>query len=557
MSTPATSDQWWKNGIVYCLDVETYLDGDGDGVGDLTGLVDRVDYLAGIGVTTLWLMPFHPSPDRDDGYDIVDFYGVDPRLGTLGEFVELVRTCRERGIRVIIDLVVNHTSDRHPWFQQARADRSSRYRDWYVWADSPEEGGSMGETFPGAQGGVWTYDRTAGQHYLHRFYRHQPDLNVANPAVRAEIARIVGFWLELGVSGFRVDAVPFLLELNGIPDAPTVDPHRYLKELRAFVQRRRGDAVLLGEVNLPPEEQRRYFGDEDGDELHLVFNFSVMQRIYLGMARGDATVVADALRDLPGVPFDSQWATFLRNHDELTLDQLDDDERAEVFAAFGPERRMQIYGRGLRRRLPTMLGGDRGRIEMVYSLQFSLPGTPVLFYGEEIGMGENLAAPGRAAVRTPMQWSGGPGAGFSTADPSRFPAPVAPTSHAGWPVDVASARRDPSSLLNWFERLIRRRRETPELGYGTARVLDSGVPAVLVHRCDWEGATVVAVHNLSASRCRVRIPLDGDGDADVVALDPLLDDRTVECCDRLAELDVGRYGYHWFRARRAGHRVTP
>ncbi|HZA86027.1 MAG TPA: alpha-amylase family protein, partial [Acidimicrobiales bacterium] len=398
MTLASTSDQWWKNGVVYCLDVETFLDGNGDGVGDLGGLVERIDYLAGIGVSTIWLMPFHPTPDLDDGYDVVDFYGVDPRLGSLGDFVEVVRTAHDRGMRVIIDLVVNHTSDRHPWFQAARSDPASPYRDWYVWADEPPDDPALAEVFPGEQGGVWTFDRKAKQHYLHRFFRHQPDLNIANPAVRAEIARIVGFWLELGVSGFRVDAVPFLLELAGIEGAPTVDPHRYLKDLRAFVQRRKGDAILLGEVNLSPDEQRDYFGDEDGDELNLVFNFTVMQRTYLALARGDAGPVEQALSALPGVPFDSQWATFLRNHDELTLDKLTDDERQEVFDAFGPEPDMQLYGRGLRRRLPPMLGGNVDQLKMAYSLLFSLPGTPVLFYGEEIGMGENLAAEGRAAV---------------------------------------------------------------------------------------------------------------------------------------------------------------
>ncbi len=273
MSLRSTSDQWWKNGLIYCLDVETFLDWNGDGMGDLAGLTERIDYLAGLGVTTMWLMPFYPTPDRDDGYDITDFYGVDHRLGTLGQFVEVVRTAHDRGIRVIIDLVVNHTSDQHPWFQASRSDPDSPFRDWYVWSDEPIEDPALTETFPGEQGGVWTYDEKAGQYYLHRFYPHQPDLNIANPAVREEIARILGFWMALGVSGFRVDAVPFLLELDGITGAPELDPHQYLKELRAFVQRRRGDAILLGEVNLPPKQQREFFGDEDGDELHLVFNF--------------------------------------------------------------------------------------------------------------------------------------------------------------------------------------------------------------------------------------------------------------------------------------------
>jgi maltose alpha-D-glucosyltransferase/alpha-amylase len=556
MSVEFTSDQWWKNGVMYCLDVETFLDSDGDGCGDMAGLVERIDYLAGIGVSTLWLMPFYPSPDQDDGYDVTDFYGVDPRLGSLGEFVEVVRTARDRGMRVIVDLVVNHTSDKHPWFQAARSSRESPYRDWYVWADEPPENTTLSETFPGDQGGVWTYDRRTRQHYLHRFYQHQPDLNIANPAVREEIARIVGFWLQVGVSGFRVDAVPFLIELEGIEGAPTVDPHRYLKDLRSFVQRRMGEAILLGEVNLPPKQQREFFGDEDGDELNLVFNFSVMQRVYLAMARQDARPVAKALADLPPVPFDSQWATFLRNHDELTLDQLSDGERQEVFDAFGPEPDMQIYGRGLRRRLPPMLGGHPQRIRMAYSLLFSLPGTPVLFYGEEIGMGENLAAEGRMAVRTPMQWSDEPGAGFSTANPRRFPNPLTEGEYGPLAVNVVSERRDDGSLLNWFERLIRRRRETPELGLGRWSVVTTDEPAVLAHRCDWDGSTVVAVHNFGAGPCRIDVPLEGIDDA-VGAIDLLDGSAEHPLAEPVLRLTLDGYGYQWLRIRREGQRLAP
>jgi trehalose synthase len=558
MSLSTTSDQWWKNGVIYCLDPETFLDWNDDGVGDFAGLVERIDYLAGIGVSTIWLMPFYPSPDRDDGYDITDFYGVDPRIGSLGDFVEVVRTAHDRGMRVVIDLVVNHTSDQHPWFRSARSDPDSPYRDWYVWSKKKPSTQGMTEVFPGEQGGVWTRDEEAGEWYLHRFFPYQPDLNVANPAVRAEIARIIGFWLELGVDGFRVDAVPFLLEMNGIAGTDGLDPHRHLKDLRAFVQRRRGDAILLGEVNLPPAEQRAYFGDEDGDELNLVFNFSVMQRVYLALARQDATVLAEALDSLPPVPFDSQWATFLRNHDELTLDQLTDDERAEVFEAFGNDEDMQAYGRGLRRRLPPMLGGDRRRIHMAYSLLFSLPGTPVLFYGEEIGLGENLGVDGRGAVRTPMQWTDEPGAGFSRLDPEHFPAPLPDGEFGPLAVNVAAQRRDPDSLLNWFERLIRRRRETPEIGLGTCSVIPSEVPSVLVHRCAWDGGTVLAVHNVGPEPCRLEIPLDDLEDpGSVTGCDDLLGPERIDLDEPVLPLMVDGYGYRWFRIRRHGHRAAP
>jgi trehalose synthase len=376
MKITDTSDLWWKTAVIYCLDVETFLDWGGDGTGDFAGLAQRIDYLAELGVTCLWLMPFYPTPDRDDGYDIVDFYGVDPRIGTLGDFVEVIRTARDRGMRMIVDLVVNHTSDRHPWFRAARASPKSQYRDWYVWRDEPGE--EMDVVFPDQEKTVWTYDERAGQYYLHRFYRHQPDLNIDNPAVRDEIAKIIGFWVELGVSGFRVDAVPFLIDAES--DVTAVpDRHELLRELRAFLSRRRGDAIVLGEVNLERKDQVAFFGGEAANELHMQFDFITMQRLYLSLAREDAAPLAQAIAERPAIHRACQWATFVRNHDELTLDKLSEDERQEVFDAFGPDPDMQVYGRGLRRRLPPMLDGDPRRVRMVYSLLFSLPGTPVLF----------------------------------------------------------------------------------------------------------------------------------------------------------------------------------
>jgi hypothetical protein len=307
-----TSDLWWKNAVVYCLDVETYADGDGDGCGDFRGLIQRLDHLHRLGVTCIWLMPFYPSPDRDDGYDITDFCGVDPRLGTLGDFVEFVRTARDRGMRVIADLVVNHTSAEHPWFRSARSSPDSPYRDWYVWQDEPPADGPQGVTFPDQETSLWEYDEEAGQYFLHRFYKHQPDLNVANPAVRDEIARVMGFWMQLGLSGFRVDAVPFLLETAGQDDAAELpDPHGYLADLRAFLSRRNGEAVLLGEVNLPYADTLAFFGEGD-DELTMCFDFVGMQQMYLALARGDAGPLADALRTRPEPPKDAHWATFVR-----------------------------------------------------------------------------------------------------------------------------------------------------------------------------------------------------------------------------------------------------
>ncbi len=550
MSTKITSDLWWKNAVVYCLDVETFYDSDGDGCGDLAGLTERVDYLGGLGVSCVWLMPFYRSANRDDGYDIVDFYAVDPRLGTLGDFVEFVRTARDRGIRVIADFVMNHTSDQHPWFQAARADRRSPFRDFYVWADEKPDEKPGDVVFPDQENSNWAWDEEAGQWYLHRFYSHQPDLNVANPQVRDELVQVMGFWIEQGLSGFRVDAVPFLLEPTGLPEGAIVDPHELLRDLRAYLNRRNGEAVLLGEVNLPAREQRTFFGDEDGDELHMVFDFLGNQALYLALARRDAEPLASTLRDAPRIPHTASLGRFVRNHDELSLDKLTDDERGEVFARFGADPSLQLYGRGLRRRLPTMLDGDERAIRMVYSLAFSLPGTPVLFYGEEIGMGENLAIPGRLSVRSPMHWSPERHGGFSTAeDPQALRRPITGGKFGPECVNVAAQRRDLDSLMNWFERLIRRRRECPEIAFGALTVLTTGAASVLAHRCDWDGSTVLAVHELAGRAVEVALPVD-DGEA-------LVDLFGEEEHPLPATLRMSPYGARWFRVRRDGARMPP
>ena len=549
----ATSDLWWKNGLFYCLDVQTYLDSDGDGCGDLQGLIERIDYLAGIGVTCLWLMPFFPSPQRDDGYDISDFYAVDPRLGTLGDMVELVRTARDRGIRVIADLVVNHTSIRHPWFQSARSSRDSPYRDFYVWRDDKPEEKPGDVVFPDQEDSNWAWDEQAGQWYLHRFYAEQPDLNVANPRVRDELAQIAGFWLQQGLSGFRVDAVPFLLEPVGMPEGAIEDPHELLRDLRAYLGRRHGETMLLGEVNLPPADQRPFFGDDGRRELDLQFNFHAMQAMYLSLAREDATPLEQAMTRLPAIPPECQWASFVRNHDELTLDQLTDDERQEVFAAFGPDPDVQLYGRGIRKRLPTMLGGNQARIRMVYALAFSLPGTPVLFYGEEIGMGENLAIEGRLAVRSPMQWSAAANGGFSAAEvPGDLCRPVVDAEgFAPDAVNVTDQRREDGSLLTWFERLIRRRKECPELGWGTFTQLETAEAAVFAHRCDWDGSGVLALHNLSGRAVTTAVTVEDH--ADLAGIVDLFRREAPEPGpDGRLEVELEPYGFRWLRLLRPG-----
>src|SRR3954451_6273167 len=545
-----TSDLWWKTAVMYCLDVQTFMDWNDDGMGDFTGLAERLDYLAELGVTCLWLMPFYPTTDRDDGYDITDYYGVDPRLGSAGDFVEVVRTARDRGMRVIIDLVVNHTSDRHPWFRAARSSRTSPYRDFYVWRVDEPPDTSQEVTFPDKENSIWEDDEKTEEWYLHRFYRTQPDLNITNPVVRDEIVKAMGFWLELGISGFRVDAVPFMLETTGVDRAELdrfPDPHEFLRHLRSLVGRRTGDGILLGEVNLPHQGQKLFFGGKDGDELTMQFDFIGMQCLYLSMARQDARPLARALRQRPAISSESQWATFVRNHDELTLDKLSDRERDEVFAAFGPDPEMELYGRGLRRRLPTMLDGDPRRIKMVYSLLFSLPGTPVLFYGEEIGMGENLDIDGRMAVRTPMQWTDQRNGGFSNAARSRLRRPLVQGAFGPEHVNVAAQRRDPDSLHAFICMLIKRYRESPELGWADFSVLEQPHRHVLAHESARDDRRIVAVHNLSPDSCTVPLRLEGCGSSD--HLEDLLqqcEDTPIDDHGRL-EVALEGYGYRWLR----------
>ena len=549
MKITDTGDLWWKNAIIYCLDVQTFLDWNDDGQGDFPGLAQRIDYLHELGVTCLWLMPFYPTGDRDDGYDITDFQGVDDRLGTPGDLVELIRTANDRGIRVIADLVVNHTSSKHPWFRSARAGKGSAYRDYYVWRSDPPPDTSAEVVFPDVENSIWQQDKRSGEWYMHRFYKEQPDLNVSNPIVRDEIAKTMGFWLQLGLSGFRVDAVPFLIETTGLSALEREsmpDPHAVLRHLRSFLGRRTGDGILLGEVNLPHADQLTFFGGPEGGELDMQFDFIGMQNLYLALARRDARPLAKALRERPALPDGCQWATFVRNHDELTLDKLSDDERQEVFDAFGPEPEMQVFGRGLRRRLPTMLGGDPRRLRMVYSLLFTLPGTPVLFYGEEIGMGENPSLAGRSAVRTPMQWSSSRNGGFSSAAASKLAAPMVEGSYGPDFVNVEDQRQDPDSLLNFVSMLARRYRQCPELGWSHFRELRQPHAAVLAHRCTWDDATLVALHNLGPSAVRVPVTIEDCGSS-YRLVDLLAEGSTTLDGAGSATLDLDGYGYRWLR----------
>jgi maltose alpha-D-glucosyltransferase/alpha-amylase len=540
------NDLWYKNAIVYCLSVATYMDADGDGIGDFKGLIGRLDYLQGLGVTALWLMPFQPSPGRDGGYDIADYYNVDPRYGTLGDFVEFTHGCKQRGMRVLIDLAVNHTSNEHSWFREARRDSTSKYRDWYVWSKKKPQHAKDGVVFPGVQKSTWSRDDAAKCWYFHRFYDFQPDLNTSHPEVRAEILKIMGFWLQLGVSGFRMDAVPFVIATKGPEVVNPVEQYEMLRELREFLNWREGEAIVLGEANVLAKTDMDYFGAQ-GERLQMMFNFQVNQNLFYALATADSRPLVKALEATKPRPATAQWGQFLRNHDELDLGRLTPQQRQAVFAAFAPDACMQLYQRGIRRRLAPMLQGDRRKLELSYSLMMTLPGTPVIRYGDEIGMGDDLALPERQSARTPMQWSAEPQGGFSTSTKPILPV-ISDGPYGYEHVNVAEQRRGPNSLLNWMERIIRMRKEVPEIGWGDFEVLRTGTPEILAIRYNWRDNSVAVVHNLGANPCEIRLSVGLKGRENVQLVNLLSTDHSLAEVSGKHRILLEPYGYRWYRA---------
>jgi maltose alpha-D-glucosyltransferase/alpha-amylase len=536
-------DLWYKNSVIYSLDLETFMDANGDGTGDFAGLCDRLDYLHAMGIDTVWLAPFQPTPNKDNGYDIQDYYGVDPRHGSSGEFVDFMHRAKQLGIKVIIDLVVNHTSDKHPWFVEARSSKDNSRRDWYVWSEKKPSDWDEGMVFPGVQKATWTLDKQSHSYYFHRFHEFEPDLNTDNPAVREEIFRIIGYWLQLGVAGFRVDAVPFILESPAPGKKKSRMKYEYLKEMRKFLQWRKGDAVLLGEANVLPKDTMKYFGDQS-DGIHLMFNFFVNQYAFYALATTNTIPLIKALEATRLDSSTAQWAHFLRNHDELDLGRLSEEERNEVFARFAPDENMQLYFRGIRRRLAPMLG-SRQQNELAYSLMFSLPGTPVLRYGDEIGMGDNLALDDRNSVRTPMQWSGEYQAGFSKAN--KLIHPVIDDGYYSYThINVEVQRREPGSLLNWMTSLIRLRRECTEIGFGQWEILETGFDHILGMCYQWKGRVLFIWHNFYEKPQEIVILAQNTGTNRLVDLinniESIVDDRGRHT------ITLEAYGYRWFRA---------
>jgi len=496
---------WYKDAIFYEVHVRAFCDGDADGRGDLRGLISKLDYLKDLGVDCIWLLPIYPSPLKDDGYDISDYYNIAPAYGTVDDFRTLLDQAHTRGLHVIMDLVLNHTSDQHPWFQAARADRSSPYRDYYVWSDTNQKYSGARIIFLDTEKSNWTWDETAGQYFWHRFYSCQPDLNYDNPAVRAEMINVMRFWLKMGIDGFRADAVPYLFEREGTNCENLPETHAYLKEIRRALDQEFPGRILLAEANQWPEDTRAYFGD--GDEFHMGFHFPVMPRIYMALRQADRTPLVWILGRTPPIPDNCQWCTFLRNHDELTLEMVTEEERQWMWQEYAPEPRMRL-NLGIRRRLAPLLDDDRRKIELANSLLFTLPGSSILYYGDEIGMGDNIWLPDRNGLRTPMQWTSAVNAGFSSAAPKSLYLPVIDNSVYGPAhINVADERAHPDSLLNSLRHMIAVRKEHPAFGRGSFTWVECESLAVAAYLRQYQDERVLVVNNLSGKPQKVALKL--------------------------------------------------
>ncbi len=500
--------QWYKNAVFYEAPVRAIYDSNGDGKGDLAGLAQKLDYLAELGVDCIWLNPIYPSPLKDDGYDISDYCAVHPDYGSLEDFNRLVKVAHQKGLRLIIDLVVNHTSNQHPWFQAARMDRTSPYREYYVWSKTDGKYANVRIIFVDTEKSNWTWDDQAGQYFWHRFYSHQPDLNYDNPAVRDEMLNVMKFWLDLDVDGFRVDAVPYLFEREGTSCENLPESHAYLKEMRRFVEVNYPGRILLCEANQWPHDVRAYFGGKDdgqGDEFHMAFHFPLMPRIFMALKRVDASPIRWALDNTPPIPEDAQWCTFLRNHDELTLEMVTEEERQWMWQQYAPEPRMRL-NLGIRRRLAPLLDNDRRLIELANSLLFTLPGAPIIYYGDEIGMGDNISLPDRNGVRTPMQWDDSPSAGFSQSANPYSPV-IEHTPYGYQTVNVAAQKADPTSLWNTIHKMIQLRKQHAAFGEGDLTWIDGGMDAILAFYRTTVDERLLVVHNLSPNPQRVSLEL--------------------------------------------------
>ena len=537
---------WYKDAIIYQAHVRAMNDANGDGIGDFGGLAQKLDYLQELGINAIWLMPFFPSPLRDDGYDISDYISVHPNYGTLGDFKLFLDSAHDRSIRVVIEMVLNHTSDQHPWFQESRSSVDNPRRDWYVWSDTDDRYRDTRIIFLDTEMSNWAWDPISKSYYWHRFFSHQPDLNYDNPAVREEMWNVMKFWLELGVDGFRLDAVPYLVEREGTNCENLPETHEVLKELRRRLDLEFPGRMLLAEANQWPADLRAYFGD--GNEFHMAFHFPLMPRMFMGLKLEDRKPITEILQSTPTIPDPCQWCLFLRNHDELTLEMVTDMERDYMYDEYARDKGMRL-NLGIRRRLAPLLDNDRRRIELMNGLLMSLPGTPVIYYGDEIGMGDNISLGDRNGVRTPMQWDGGVNAGFSSAAPeSLYSSPILNPVYGFPAVNVDSQSRSQHSLLSWMRNLLRVRKSTSIFGRGSIEFLYPENHRVLAFVRQLGSETILAVNNLSASAQAVELDLAPFKGNILVEMSG----RNIfpRVSDRPYLLTLGPYQFYWFRLRR-------
>jgi len=537
---------WYKDAIIYQVHVRTFYDSNGDGIGDFQGLAQRLDYLQDLGVNAIWLMPFFPSPLRDDGYDIADYRSVHSAYGTLEDFRTFLATAHQRGIRVIIEMVLNHTSDQHPWFRESRSSRENPRRDWYVWSDTDSRYKGVRIIFLDTEMSNWAWDPVSKAYYWHRFFSHQPDLNYDNPAVRDEMWDIMKFWLDMGVDGFRLDAVPYLVEREGTNCENLPETHEIIKELRRKLDEQYPACVLLAEANQWPADLRQYYGD--GDEFHMAFSFPLMPRMFMALKLEDRKPVTEILQQTPEIPTSCQWCLFLRNHDELTLEMVTDVERDYMYDTYAQDKTMRL-NLGIRRRLAPLLDNDRRRIELMNGMLLSLPGTPIIYYGDEIGMGDNTNLGDRNGVRTPMQWNGGWNGGFSAADPESLYAPPIQNPVYGYAaVNVLSQKRSEHSLLSWMQRIVKVRRSTRVFGNGSIEFLYPANHRVLAYVRQLGGETVLVVNNLSNSAQAVELDLQRyKGNILIEMFGKNIFPRVGE---QPYIMTMGPYQFFWFRLRR-------
>jgi maltose alpha-D-glucosyltransferase/alpha-amylase len=543
--------EWFKRAVFYEVLVRSFSDSNGDGVGDLSGLTEQLDYLAWLGVDCLWLPPFFASPLRDGGYDVADYRAILPEFGTVSDFHRLLEHAHERGIRIIIDMVLNHTSDQHPWFQASRRDPDGPYGDFYVWSDTDTGYPDARIIFVDTEVSNWTFDPVRKQYFWHRFFSHQPDLNFAHPAVHEAMLEALAFWLDLGVDGFRLDAVPYLYEAEGTNCENLPATHEFLKEVRQFVDTHYVDRVLLCEANQWPEDVVAYFGDPavGGDECHMAFHFPVMPRIFMAVRRESRYPISEILARTPAIPSGCQWGIFLRNHDELTLEMVSDEDRDYMWAEYAKDPRMKA-NIGIRRRLAPLLENDTNQIELFTALLLSLPGSPVLYYGDEIGMGDNIWLGDRDGVRTPMQWTPDRNAGFSTADPGRLTLPIIMDAVYGYQrVNVEAQTRQSTSLLHWTQRMLQVRRTTSAFGLGEFVDLGGSNPCVFtfarVHDGEHGQEIVLCVNNLSRFPQAAEVDLRRFEGAVPVELTGGVHFPTIGELPYL--LTLGPHGFYWFR----------